>query len=162
MKSHWSLIAVHPNSRMDTRHLSDDVEYFVSSLKSSSGSFGFGKFMATSQDCYWVILNDAEFKFFQQHHVLQVVSRIQVTNSIGSSISVWQTQYITWSTSLWLAAFVMELIHHRSTSQLTHDHLNRHVGQSSSALGARRALRHEVTQLASTSSRTPSIVIIHG
>ena len=76
-----------------------------------------------------------------------LVSRIQVTNSIGSSISVWQTQYITWSTSLWLTAFVMELVHHRSTSPLTHDHLSRHVGQSSSALGARRALRHEALNL---------------
>ena len=52
--------------------LSDDVKYLMAGFKSSGRSFDFREFTATSQDRYWIIINDAECKLFQQHHVLQV------------------------------------------------------------------------------------------
>ena len=74
MNTHWSSSRSRQSFRTQgwTCHLSDDVKFFASSFKSSGGSLDFKRFMEASQDRYWVILNDAEFKLFQQHHVLQV------------------------------------------------------------------------------------------
>ena len=89
-----------PTTRVNMCHLSEDVKCFTSGFKTSGGSCDFKRFMETSQDRYWVILNDAEFKLSQQHHVLTLCCRFlesksQVTASVGSSISAWRTQSIT-------------------------------------------------------------------
>ena len=58
--------------KMDHCHISEDVRYFIGGFKSSGESWDFKRFTSTSKDWYWVIFNDAEFKLFQQHQVLQV------------------------------------------------------------------------------------------
>ena len=54
-------------------------------------------FVGTKDQHYWVILSDAEFKLYQQHHVLQVplVKESSHQLNTGNSIRVWQTRYIT-------------------------------------------------------------------
>ena len=58
--------------RMDMCHLSEDVKLLASNFKTSGDLFDFKRFMETKDQRYWLILNDAEFKLYQQHHVLQV------------------------------------------------------------------------------------------
>ena len=67
----YAIMASLPSSRMDVCHLSEDVRKFASNFKTSCNSLGFKRFMDTEDKRYWVILNDAEFKLYQQHHVLQ-------------------------------------------------------------------------------------------
>ena len=64
--------------------------------------------MATSQDRYWVILNDAELKLSQQHHVLQVLKVRDSSHGINWKLhqnlenSIYHMIYLTV-----LTAFVM-------------------------------------------------------
>ena len=87
----YVVMASLPSSRMDMWNLSDDVKHFASSFETSGASKGFKRLMEKKDLHYWVILSDAGFKLYQQHHVLQVlVSRSQVIYSIASSIRVLQ------------------------------------------------------------------------
>ena len=67
----YVVMASLPSPRMDMFHVRD-VQHFASSFKTSGASFDFKRFTDTKDQRYWVILNDAEFKLYQQHHVLQV------------------------------------------------------------------------------------------
>ena len=74
---HWSslkyvVMTSLPSPRMDTYHLSEDVKLFASDFKTSGDTLDFKRFMETKNQRFWVILNDAEFKLYQQHHSLQV------------------------------------------------------------------------------------------
>ena len=52
--------------------------------------------METKDQCYWVILSDAEFKLYQQHHVLQVPRVKESSHQLNwNSIRVFETRYIT-------------------------------------------------------------------
>ena len=68
----YAVMASSPSPRMDVCPLSDDVKLFASNFKTSGDTFDFKGFMDTKEKRYWVILNDAEFKLYQQHHVLQI------------------------------------------------------------------------------------------
>ena len=60
---------------------------FASDLKTSSDTFDFKQFMDTQAQRHWLIINDAEFKLFNQHHVLQVP---RVKEPSGGHILNWK------------------------------------------------------------------------
>ena len=68
----YAIMASLPSPRMDMRHSSEDVKLFASNFKTSGDTFDFKRFMETKNQRFCLILNDAEFKLYQQHHVLQV------------------------------------------------------------------------------------------
>ena len=57
---------------MDMRHFSEDVKLFASNFRTSGDTFDFKQFIDSKAQRHWLILNDAEFRLFSQHHVLQV------------------------------------------------------------------------------------------
>ena len=67
----YAIMASLPSERMDMCHLSEDVKLFASSFRSSGDTFDFKQFMDSQTQRHWVILNDAEFKLWAQHHVLR-------------------------------------------------------------------------------------------
>ena len=68
----YAIMASLPSPRMDVCHLSEDVKLFASNFKTSGDTFDFKQFMDSKAQRNWLILNDAEFKLFNYHHVLQV------------------------------------------------------------------------------------------
>ena len=68
----YAIMASLPSERMDMCHLSEDVKLFASNFRTSGDTFDFKQFMDSQAQRHWLILNDAEFKLFSQHHVLQV------------------------------------------------------------------------------------------
>ena len=133
-------------------------------VSSVSASFDFEGFMATSHQGYWVILNDAEFKLFQQHHVLQVPHVKESSHQLNWKLhqrladSIYHVIYLT----------VAHCIRHGSPASSTNlqhglrDRLRDHDRWSSSALGVRKSGRHQVTQSLSTSSRSSQAFKLHG
>ena len=83
----YAIMASLPSERMDMCHLSDDVKMFASSFKSSGDTFDFKQFMDSKAQRHWLIINDAEFKLWQQHHVLQVP---RVKEPSGGHILNWK------------------------------------------------------------------------
>ena len=68
----YAIMASLPSERMDMCHLSEDVKLFASNFRTSGDTFDFKQFMDSQAQRQWLILNEAEFKLFHQHHVLQV------------------------------------------------------------------------------------------
>ena len=87
---------------MDHCHLSDDIKYFTVGFETSKASWDFKRFMATSPDRYWVIVNDAELKLFQQHHALRVPRVRDSSHGINWKLhqSLADSIYHVFSTSL--------------------------------------------------------------
>ena len=83
----YAIMASLPSERMDMCHLSDDVKMFASCFKSASDTFDFKQFMDSKAQRHWFILNEAEFKLWQQHHVLQVP---RVKEPSGGHILNWK------------------------------------------------------------------------
>ena len=112
-----AIMASLPSERMDMCHLSDDVKTFASSFKSSSDTFDFKQFMDSKAQRHWLILNDAEFKLWAQHHVLQVP---RVKEPSGGHILNWK-----------IHESLQDAIYH--VIYLTVAHCVRHGSQASSA-----------------------------
>ena len=83
----YAIMASLPSERMDMCHLSEDVKLFASNFKTSGDTFDFKQFMDSQAQHHWLILNDAEFKLFNQHHVLQVP---RVKEPSGGHILNWK------------------------------------------------------------------------
>ena len=83
----YAITASLPSERMDMCHLSDDVKMFASCFKAGSDTFDFKQFMDSKSQRFWFILNDAEFKLWNQHHVLQVP---RVKDPSGGHILNWK------------------------------------------------------------------------
>ena len=83
----YAIMASLPSERMDMCHLSEDVKLFASIFKTSGDTFDFKQFMDSQAQRHWLILNDAEFKLFSQHHVLQVP---RVKEPSGGHILNWK------------------------------------------------------------------------
>ena len=83
----YAIMASLPSERMDMCHLSEDVKLFASNFKTSGDLFDFKQFMDTQAQRHWLILNDAEFKLFSQHHALQVP---RVKEPPGGHILKWK------------------------------------------------------------------------
>ena len=83
----YAIMASLPSSRMDMCHLSEDIKLFASNFKTSSDTFDFKQFVDSKAQRHWLILNDAEFKLFSQHHVLQVPL---VKESSGGHLLNWK------------------------------------------------------------------------
>ena len=83
----YAITASLPSERMDMCHLSEDVKMFASSFKAGSDTFDFKQFMDSRAQRHWFILNDAEFKLWNQHHVLQVP---RVKDPSGGHILNWK------------------------------------------------------------------------
>ena len=113
----YAIMASLPSERMDMCHLSDDVKMFASSFKSSGDTFDFKQFMDSKAQRHWFILNDAEFKLWAQHHVLQVP---RVKEPSGGHI-------LNWKIHESLQDAIYRMIY------LTEAHCVRHGSQASSA-----------------------------
>ena len=83
----YAIMASLPSERMDMCHLSEDVKLFASNFRTSGDTFDFKQFMDSQAQRHWLILNDAEFKLWNQHHVLQVP---RVKEPSGGHILNWK------------------------------------------------------------------------
>ena len=83
----YAIMASLPSERMDMHHLSEDVKLFASNFRTSGDTFDLKHFMDSQAQRHWLILNDAEFKLFSQHHVLQVP---RVKEPSGGHILNWK------------------------------------------------------------------------
>ena len=83
----YAIMASLPSERMDMCHLSEDVKLFASNFRTSGDTFDFKQFMDSQAQRHWLIINDAEFKLFSQHHVLQVP---RVKEPSGGHILNWK------------------------------------------------------------------------
>ena len=92
----------HQASRQQVRHLTSR-----GSWRPRTSAIGSSSMMQNSSSISSIMC----FKF--------LASRSQVTNSSGNSTRVFKTRYITWSTSQWLTASVMDHQHHQQTSPLS-------------------------------------------
>ena len=113
----YAIMASLPSERMDMCHLSEDVKLFASSFRSSGDTFDFKQFMDSQAQHHWVILNDAEFKLWAQHHVLQVP---RVKEPSGGHVLNWK-----------IHESLQDAIYHMI--YLTVAHCVRHGSQASSA-----------------------------
>ena len=113
----YAIMASLPSETMDMCHLSEDVKLFASSFRSSGDTFDFKQFMDSQAQRHWVILNDAEFKLWAQHHVLQVP---RVKEPSGGHVLNWK-----------IHESLQDAIYHMI--YLTVAHCVRHGSQASSA-----------------------------
>ena len=95
----------------------EDVKLFASSFRSSGDTFDFKQFMDSQAQRHWLILNDAEFKLWAQHHVLQVP---RVKEPSGGHVLNWK-----------IHESLQDAIYHMI--YLTVAHCVRHGSQASSA-----------------------------
>ena len=135
------------------------------SLKPSC-TFDFKQFMDSKAQRRWLILNDAEFKLFSQHHVLQV-PRVKESGGhllnwkIHQSLqdAIYHTHDLPHSGSLhpsWIPTIIL-----RPLNSL-HDCVRGHARWSSSALRGRGFLWDQVIESRESCTRSPQAVKLHG
>ena len=146
----YAIMASFPSERMDMCHLSEDVKLFASDFRTSGDTFDFKQFMDSQAQRHWLILNDAEFKLFNQHHVLQVP---RVKEPSGGHILNWKIhESLQDAIDHMIYLTVAHCVRHGSpaaSADLSTVYTivsGGHASRSSSALRGRGSLRDQVTQ----------------
>ena len=162
----YAIMASLPSERMDMCHLSEDVKLFASNFKTSGDTFDFKQFMDSQAQRHWLILNDAEFKLFSQHHVLQVP---RVKEPSGGHILNWKIhESLQDAIYHMIYLTVAHCVRHGSPAASVrpvnslHDCIRCHASRSSSALRGRGSLRDQVTQPQESCTWSSQVVILHG